>query len=177
MNSKIYYATTPFKNIEEIKKYNLGDMVYISGYIYTLRDAGHKKLVELVENKKELPIEFEGNIVYYAGPCPSKPGEIIGSVGPTTSSRMDLYSPILIENGLKFMIGKGLRSDEVKNKISENNGMYFVAIGGAAAKMSKCVKSVEVIAFPELGTEALRKLYVEDFPVIVAIDCDGKSIF
>ncbi len=176
MKTKEFYVTTPL-NYNTIKEFNSGDMVYISGYIYTLRDAGHKKLIELIENKEELPITFEGNVVYYAGPCPNRPNEVIGSVGPTTSGRMDLYSPKLIECGLKYMIGKGLRSDLVNKKINEHNGIYFIGIGGAGAKISKCVKSVEVIAFEELGTEALRKLYVENFPVIVATNSNGESIY
>ncbi len=176
MKFKEIKITTPI-SYNDIKNLNTGEMVYISGFIYTLRDAGHKKLIDLIEKNKPLPINFEGNIVYYAGPCPSKPPYVIGSIGPTTSGRMDLYSPTLIDKGLKFMIGKGMRSNEVNNKIKECNGIYFIAIGGAAAKMSKCVKSVDVIAFPELGTEALRKMYVEDFPVIVATDTNGNNLF
>ncbi len=176
MDYKILEITTPI-SYNDIKNLKTGDMIYITGYIYTLRDAGHKKLVELIKNDKQLPFDFKGNIIYYAGPCPSKPEQIIGSIGPTTSGRMDLYSPILIENGLKYMVGKGTRSNEVNNKISEHNGIYFIAIGGAAAKMSKCVKSVEVVAFSELGTEALRKLYVEKFPVIVSTNANGESTF
>ncbi len=176
MDFKTYKITTPIKN-SDITNLQTGDMVYATGYIYTLRDAGHKKLIELIENDKQLPIDFEGNIVYYAGPCPNKPSNVIGSIGPTTSGRMDLYSPTLIEKGLKYMIGKGMRSNEVNEKIAEYNGMYFIAIGGAAAKISKCVRSVEVVAFSELGTEALRKMYVEDLPVIVATDTNGNNIY
>ncbi len=176
MESKNFYITTPLKD-SDVQNFNLGDMVYITGYIYTLRDAGHKKLVEMIKNKEELPIDFEGNIVYYAGPCPNRPEMVIGSVGPTTSIRMDAYSPTLIKSNFKYMIGKGFRNDEVNTAIKEEKGMYFIAIGGAAAIMSRCVKSVEVIAFEELGTEALRKLYVEDFPVIVATDSNGNTIF
>lgn len=164
-------------NDETIKTLKRGEMIYITGYIYTLRDAGHKKLVEMIENGENMPFEFEGNIMYYAGPCPTKPNQVIGSIGPTTSIRMDKYSPRLIEEGLRFMIGKGYRGSEVNKKIGTENGIYFVAIGGAAAKMSKCVKSLEIIAFEELGTEALRKLYVEKLPVVVATDSDGATIY
>ncbi len=167
---------TPLSN-EDAKKLKLSEMVYITGYIYTLRDAGHKKLVEMIERGEKMPFDFEGNIMYYAGPCPNKPNEVIGSIGPTTSIRMDKYSPRLIKEGLKFMIGKGYRNDEVNETIDNCDGIYFVAIGGAAAKMSKCVKSVEIIAFEELGTEALRKLYVEDLPVVVATNCSGETIY
>ncbi len=167
---------TPLSN-EDAKKLKLSEMVYITGYIYTLRDAGHKKLVEMIEKGEKMPFDFEGNIMYYAGPCPNKPNEVIGSIGPTTSIRMDKYSPTLIKEGLKFMIGKGYRNDEVNETIDNCDGIYFVAIGGAAAKMSKCVKSVEIIAFEELGTEALRKLYVEDLPVVVATNCSGETIY
>ncbi len=170
--------TTPIKD-KDIEKLNLDlkEMVYITGYIYTLRDAGHKKLVEMINNGEKLPLELEGNVIYYAGPCPNRPEFIIGSVGPTTSYRMDAYSPTLIKNGLKFMIGKGKRNDEVNRTIKENKGIYFVAIGGAAALMSKCVKSAEIVAFSELGTEALRKLYVENLPVIVATNTNGETIY
>ncbi|MCL2565136.1 MAG: FumA C-terminus/TtdB family hydratase beta subunit [Defluviitaleaceae bacterium] len=151
-------------------------MVLISGHIYTARDAAHKRLVEMIEKGEKLPFDLEGQIVYYAGPCPAKPGEVIGSVGPTTSGRMDKYSPTLINQGLKLMIGKGERSLEVKNTIKETKGTYFVAIGGAAAYMARCVKDVEMIAFEDLGAEAIRRLRVEDFPAIVAIDTKGNII-
>ena len=152
-------------------------MVYISGTIYTARDAAHKQLCELLEQGKEMPFEFSGSAVFYAGPCPAKPGKPIGSIGPTTSGRMDLYSPSLIDKGLKVMIGKGFRSQEVIDSIVKNGGIYFAAIGGAAALMAKCVESAQVIAFEELGTEAIRKLVVNNMPVIVAIDSKGNSIY
>ena len=153
-----------------------GEMILISGYIYTARDAAHKRLVEMLERGEDLPFDASGQIVYYAGPCPAKPGAVIGSVGPTTSGRMDKYSPVLMKSGLKLMLGKGSRSPEVVDAIKETKGAYFVAIGGAAAYMARCVKAVELIAFEDLGTEAIRRLTVEDFPAIVSIDANGKSI-
>ena len=168
--------TTPLCE-NDIKSLKAGVMVYISGKIYTARDAAHKRLSELIEEGVEMPFDFNGAVVFYAGPCPAKPGRPIGSVGPTTSGRMDLYSPKLIERGLKFMIGKGLRSKEVSDAIVENRGLYFAAIGGAAALMAKCVVSAQVIAFEELGTEAVRELIVKDIPVIVAIDSEGNDIY
>ncbi|MDD2583732.1 MAG: Fe-S-containing hydro-lyase [Bacteroidales bacterium] len=168
--------TSPFTD-EALRNLKTGDMVYISGTIYTARDAAHKQLCELLEQGKEMPFEFSGSAVFYAGPCPAKPGKPIGSIGPTTSGRMDLYSPSLIDKGLKVMIGKGFRSQEVIDSIVKNGGIYFAAIGGAAALMAKCVESAQVIAFEELGTEAIRKLVVNNMPVIVAIDSKGNSIY
>lgn len=169
------HLTTPITQ-EDIDKLNAGDKVRITGTMYTSRDAGHKRMVEMVENNEELPMEVEGQIVYYAGPAPAKPGEPIGSVGPTTAYRMDRYSPRLMDEGLKLMIGKGGRSPEVIDSIIKNKGVYFLAIGGAAAYMAKCVKAAEVIAFDDLGPEALRKLTVENFPVTVGIDSRGNKI-
>lgn len=168
--------TTPFSN-KEIESLHVGDMVYISGTIYTARDAAHKRMCELLQDGKPLPFDPKGTAVYYAGPAPAKPGKPIGSVGPTTSGRMDLYSPTLIREGLKVMIGKGIRGREVIDAIVEERGVYFAAIGGAAALMAKCVKSAEVIAFEELGTEAIRKLEVEDLPVVVTIDSRGRDLY
>ncbi len=168
--------TTPFSD-DIIKKLNVGDMVYISGVVYTARDAAHKKMCELLDQGTPMPFDFTGAAIYYAGPCPPKPGRPIGSVGPTTSGRMDLYSPKLIGEGLKVMIGKGLRNKEVVDAIVQYSGIYFAAIGGAAALMGQCVESAEVIAFDELGTEAVRRLVVKDLPVIVAIDCQGRNIY
>ena len=152
-------------------------MCYISGTIYTARDAAHLRLVEMLERGEEMPFDFEGQVVYYAGPCPAKPGQPIGSVGPTTGGRMDAYSPKLIAHGLRVMIGKGLRSPEVVDAIKQYKGVYFAAIGGAAALMGKCVKEAEVIAFDDLGPEAIRKLRVEELPVIVAVDCLGGDVY
>ena len=168
--------TAPFTD-KDIKKLKTGDMVYISGTIYTARDAAHKQLCELLEQGKEMPFDFDGAAVFYAGPCPAKPEKPIGSIGPTTSGRMDLYSPALIEKGLKVMIGKGFRSQEVIDAIVKNGGIYFAAIGGAAALMAKCVEDAQVIAFEELGTEAIRKLVVKNMPVIVAIDSKGNDVY
>lgn len=175
MNSEII-LNTPFTD-EMIKPLKAGDMAYITGYIYTGRDAAHKRMCEMLDKGEEMPFEFSGQVIYYAGPCPNKPGYVIGSVGPTTSGRMDAYSPRLIEKGLKVIIGKGFRDDKVIKAIKDHTGIYFAAIGGAAALMSKCVKSVEIIAFEDLGTEAIRKLYVEKLPVIVAVDSEGKSVY
>ena len=160
-----------------IKSLSMGEMVYLTGRIYTARDAAHERLVEIIENGGELPFDFNGQTVFYAGPTPAKPGKPIGSIGPTTSGRMDKYSPLLISKGLKVMIGKGVRNDEVKNAIVMHNGLYFAAIGGAAALMANCVKSAKLIAFEDLGTEAIRELIVEKLPVVVAIDCRGEAIF
>lgn len=174
--SEMIILETPFQD-SRLKELNAGDMVYISGTIYSARDAAHKKMCELAAEGQPMPFEFKGTAVYYAGPCPAKPGEPIGSVGPTTSGRMDLYSPTLIKKGLKVMIGKGLRSKEVTDSIVEHGGVYFAAIGGAAALMAKCVKSAKVIAFDELGTEAIRELVVKELPVIVAIDSKGVNMY
>ncbi len=162
---------------ETIRSLKAGDMVYISGTIYTARDAAHKRLYEMLRNNEPTPFDFTGQIVYYAGPCPAKPGKPIGSVGPTTAGRMDAYSPLLIRHGLKAMIGKGSRNQEVVNAIKEHTGVFFAAIGGAAALMARCVDSAQVIAFDDLGTEAIRKLHVTRLPVIVVVDCRGNSIY
>ncbi|MDH6355000.1 fumarate hydratase subunit beta [Dysgonomonas sp. PH5-45] len=168
--------TTPFTD-EVIKSLKAGDMVYISGTVYTARDAAHKRMCEYLDEGKAMPFDFHGAAIYYAGPCPPKPGTPIGSVGPTTSGRMDLYSPKLMEQGLKVMIGKGLRSKEVIDAIVKYSGVYFAAIGGAAALMGKSVQTAEVIAYDELGTEAVRRLTVKNLPVIVAIDCHGNNMY
>jgi len=168
--------STPI-NDETINTLHCGDMVYLSGKIYTARDAAHKKLAELIAAGNTLPFDFNGQVVFYAGPSPAKPGKPIGSVGPTTAGRMDLYSPLLISKGLKIMIGKGLRSKEVVDAIVQNRGLYFAATGGIAALMAKCVISAKVIAFDELGTEAVRELIVEKLPLVVAIDSHGKNLY
>ena len=175
MESKIILEA-PFTD-EAIRKLKAGDMVYISGTVYTGRDAAHKRLCEMIENGEEMPFDFAGQVIYYAGPCPAKPGKPIGSVGPTTGGRMDAYSPLLVEKGLKVMIGKGSRNQEVVDALRNHTGVYFAAIGGAAALMARCVESAEVIAFDELGTEAIRKLKVNQLPVIVAIDCEGNNSY
>ena len=168
--------TTPLTR-EDLKDLKAGDDVYISGYIYTARDAAHARLVELLEKGEELPFDPKGAVIYYVGPTPAKEGEPIGSAGPTTSYRMDSYTPQLLEVGLKGMIGKGKRSEEVKAKIVENGATYFAAIGGAAALIAKSIKSAEIIAYEDLGAEAIRKLYVEDFPVTVINDSSGNDLY
>ncbi len=174
--NKTIHLHTPFKD-EDISSLRAGDKVFISGAVYTARDAAHKRLTEYLEDGKEMPFDFNGQAVYYAGPCPNREGEVIGSVGPTTSGRMDAYSHLLIKKGLKVMIGKGTRNENVINAIKDFNGVYFAAIGGAAALIAECVKDSRVIAFDDLGTEAIRKLEVVDFPVFVAIDSKGNNIY
>ncbi len=154
-----------------------GDFVYISGTIYTARDAAHKRMYEALLEGKDIPFDLENNIIYYLGPSPARDGQVIGSAGPTTSSRMDKYTPLLLEKGLKGMIGKGRRSEEVINSMNKNNAVYFAAIGGAGALLSKCIKKSEVIAYDDLGTEAIRKLEVENFPVIVVIDNKKNNLY
>lgn len=154
-----------------------GDSVRITGTIYTARDAAHKRLVEMIGRGEAPPFGFEGQIVYYAGPSPARPGAVVGSIGPTTSGRMDAYSPFLIERGLRAMIGKGLRDAVVRRAIVEHGGVYFAAVGGAAALIARSVRKAEVVAFPDLGAEAIHRLEVEDFPAIVAIDARGEDVY
>lgn len=162
---------------EIIKSLKCGDMVYITGTVYTGRDAAHKRMSEMLDAGENMPFDFNGNIIFYAGPSPTKPGDIIGSIGPTTGGRMDIFAPKLIKTGLKAMIGKGLRGDAVKQAISEHGGIYFAGVGGIAALMSESIKSVEVVAFEDLGTEAIRRLEVNKLPVCVAIDSEGNDIY
>lgn len=162
------------ETIEDLKS---GDYVYISGTIYTARDAAHKRMQEALDAGSELPIELEGNVIYYMGPSPAREGRPIGSAGPTTASRMDKYAPKLIDLGLKGMIGKGKRSPEVIDAIKRNGAVYFAAVGGAGAILSKCIKTSDVIAYDDLGTEAIRKLEVENLPAIVVIDSDGENLY
>ena len=162
---------------DKVRGLKAGDRVLISGVIYTARDAAHKKLVDLLDENKELPIDVKDAIIYYVGPSPAKPGKVIGSAGPTTSYRMDPYAPRLMDIGLKGMIGKGSRSQEVKESIKKNCAVYFAAIGGAAALMGKAVKKSDVVAYGELGSEAIRRLEVEDLPAMVAIDCQGNDLY
>ncbi|MCX7914033.1 MAG: Fe-S-containing hydro-lyase [Thermodesulfovibrionales bacterium] len=159
-----------------ISSLRAGDLVTITGYIYTARDAAHKRLVELIRNKQPLPFDINGSIIYYVGPTPPKPGKVIGSAGPTTSSRLDPYTPYLLEMGLKGMIGKGGRGNLVKEAIIKHKAVYFIATGGAGALLSKHIKSSEIVAYEDLGPEAIRKLFVENFPVIVAIDIYGQDL-
>lgn len=155
----------------------VGDEVLLTGFIYTARDAAHKKMVDTLQSGQTLPLDFHGAVVYYVGPTPAKPGQIIGACGPTSSYRMDPYSPILMKQGLKVMIGKGERSPAMIEAIKAEKAVYLMAIGGIGALLSKTVKSSEVVLYPELDTEALRKLYVENFPAIVAIDSQGQTLF
>lgn len=171
------YLTPPVsdKDLEDLR---IGDQVYITGTIYTGRDAAHKRLVDLVNEGKALPADLHGQAIYYVGPSPAKPGKAIGSAGPTTSYRMDTYSPTLIEKeGLKIMIGKGSRNQEVKDAMVKHKAVYLAAVGGAAALIAKSVKSCEVIAYPELGPEAVQKLEVENFPAIVVNDVHGGDLY
>ena len=162
---------------EELKNLRSGDYVYITGTIYTARDAAHKRMYDSLLNGENIPIDLNGTFIYYLGPTPARPGEVIGSAGPTTSSRMDKYTPLLLNQGLKGMIGKGKRSEKVIDSIKENGAVYFAAVGGAGALLSKCIKSSEVIAYDDLGTEAIRKLYVENLPVIVIVDSEGNNLY
>ena len=167
---------TPLKK-EDIEKLKAGDIVKISGIIYTARDAAHKKMCELLEKGQKLPFEPEGAVIYYVGPTPEKPGQVIGSAGPTTSGRMDAYTPLLLSAGVKGMIGKGERSGKVRESIIENKAVYFAAAGGAAALISRSIISSKVIAYEELGTEAVRELTVKDLPVIVINDIYGHDLY
>lgn len=162
---------------EIVEDLRAGDSVLLTGIIYTARDAAHKRLVELLEEGKRLPFDIENQAIYYVGPTPAKEGQPIGSAGPTTSYRMDAYTPQLLAKGLKGMIGKGMRSNEVIEAMKEFGAVYFGAIGGAAALTAKCVKSAEVIAYEDLGAEAIRKLYVEDLPLVVVIDAKGNNYY
>ena len=162
---------------EVINNLMAGDRVLLNGIIYTGRDAAHKRLVELIQKGEDLPMDIKNQTIYYVGPCPAKPGQVIGSAGPTTSERMDSYAPLLMEHGLKGMIGKGLRSQQVVDSIIKNNAVYFAAIGGAGALLAEAIKEAEVIAFPDLGAEAIYKLRVENFPVTVIIDNKGNDLY
>jgi fumarate hydratase subunit beta len=162
---------------ETVLSIKAGDPVYISGTIYTARDAAHKRMMEDYKNGKELPFDLKGQIIYYVGPSPAKPGQIIGSAGPTTAIRMDPYTPFVLEMGIKATIGKGGRGKEVVEALKKFKGIYLVAVGGAAALIARAIKKVEVIAYEDLGPEAIRKLEVEDFPTICAIDAYGNNLF
>ena len=162
---------------EELRELRAGDYVYLSGTIYTARDAAHKRLYESLTQGEAIPISLDGTFLYYLGPTPAREGQVIGSAGPTTSSRMDKYTPLLLKQGLAGMIGKGKRSEDVQRAIKERGAVYFAAVGGAGALLSKCIKSAEVIAYEDLGTEAIRKLTVKDFPAIVVIDSEGNNLY
>ena len=162
---------------EAVKSLKAGDSVLISGIVYTARDAAHKRLVELIQAGKPLPFDVKDSVIYYVGPTPAKPGQAIGSAGPTTSYRMDAYSPALIALGQTGMIGKGKRSTEVIDAMKQYGAVYFGAIGGCGALLSSCIKKAEVIAYEDLGAEALRRLEVEDFPAVVVIDSNGNNLY
>lgn len=174
--AKTVKITTPLTR-DDLKDIEAGDMVYITGYVYTARDAAHKRLCELLDKGEKLPIDVKGNIIYYVGPTPAKPGEPIGSAGPTTSYRMDAYTPQLLDQGLMGMIGKGKRNQAVIDKIVEHGACYFAAIGGAAALIKSKIKTAELICYEDLGSEAVRKLYVENFPVTCIIDRKGNNLY
>ena len=170
------YITAPL-DAETVKELQSGDYVYITGTIYTARDAAHKRMIESLEREEGLPIDIENATIYYMGPSPAREGKPIGSAGPTTASRMDKYAPTLLDLGQKAMIGKGKRTKEVLDAIVRNKAVYFAAIGGAGALLSKCIKETEVVCYDDLGAEAIRKLRVEDFPVIVVADCEGNNLY
>lgn len=162
---------------EDAKSLSAGDYVYLTGTIYTARDAAHKRMKEALDRKDGLPFDIEGNMIYYMGPSPAREGRPIGSAGPTTASRMDKYTPLLLDMGMGGMIGKGKRSKEVIEAIIRNESVYFAAVGGAGALLSKCILASEVIAYEDLGTEAIRRLEIKDLPVVVVIDSKGNNLY
>ncbi len=174
--SDLMQLTTPLETAA-IEKLHIGDRVLISGIVYSARDAAHQRLAALIADNQPLPVDFTGQIMYYLGPSPARPGQAVGAAGPTSSYRMDAYTPALLEKGLKGMIGKGARSDRVKQAMRHHKAVYFAAIGGAGALISKSILSADVVAYPDLGTEALRRLTVKDFPVFVANDIFGGDLF
>ena len=174
--AEIKYIKAPL-TAETVKDLKAGDVVRISGYIYTARDAAHKRLTEALARGEKLPLDLTNNIIYYVGPTPAKPGEIVGSAGPTTSGRMDKYTPTMIEQGMRGMIGKGSRSQEVIDACVKYGAVYFVAVGGAAAVIAQSIKSEEMIAYEDLGPEAIRRYEVENFPAIVCIDAQGNDFY
>ena len=171
-----YRLTEPFTK-DKVNNFRAGDKVYITGTVYTARDAAHKRITEMLERGEEVPFAIENSIIYYVGPTPAKPGRPIGSAGPTTSYRMDAYAPKLLDLGQLAMIGKGQRNEEVMDAVVRNGAVYLAAIGGAAALMAKQIKTAEVIAFEDLGAEAVRKLYVEDLPLTVVHDSTGGNLY
>ena len=162
---------------EDIDELRAGDYVYLTGTIYTARDAAHKRMYDSMKKGEELPIELNGNVLYYLGPSPAREGQVIGSAGPTTSSRMDKYTPDMLDAGLKGRVGKGKRSKEVIEAMKRNGAVYFAAVGGAGALLAQCIKEAEVVAYDDLGTEAIRRLHIEDLPVIVVIDKEGNNLY
>lgn len=174
--AKEYYLKTPLQEAD-LLKLEIGDKVYITGKIYSARDAAHKKLTELLAKGEPLPFKIQGQVIYYVGPSPEKPGQPIGSAGPTTSYRMDKYSPSLLDIGLKAMIGKGERSQAVKDSIVRNRAVYLIAVGGAGVLLAQAIKASQIIAYEELGAEALREMEVENFPCFVGIDTKGNDLY
>ena len=172
----VKHLEVPFTR-KDADRLTAGDYVYLTGIVYTARDAAHKRMQETLDKGQELPMTISGNVIYYMGPSPAREGRVIGSAGPTTASRMDKYAPRLLDMGLSGMIGKGKRTTEVLDAIVRNHGVYFAAVGGAGALLSKCIQSSEVIAYDDLGTEAIRKLEVKDFPVIVVADSKGNNLY
>lgn len=170
------HLQVPFSK-EEASKLTAGEMVYLSGTVYTARDAAHKRMYEALKKGEELPFTIAGNVIYYMGPSPARDGAVIGSAGPTTASRMDKYTPQLLDLGLAGMIGKGKRTQEVQDACIRNGTVYFAAIGGAGALLSKCITRAEIIAYEDLGTEAIRKLTIENFPAIVVLDAKGTNLY
>lgn len=170
------YIDTPLTK-EKVGNLHSGDYVYITGTIYSARDAAHLRMYNAVSNNEKLPFNIQDQIIYYLGPTPAREGQVIGSAGPTTSSRMDKYTPTLLDMGMTGMIGKGKRSEEVIDAMKKNKAVYFAAVGGAGALLSKCIKKSKVIAYDDLGTEAIREMYVENLPVIVVIDCKGNNMY
>ena len=170
------HINVPF-DADIVKELKAGDYVYLTGTIYTARDAAHKRMYEALQNGEALPFDIEGNVIYYMGPSPAREGRPIGSAGPTTASRMDKYTPALLELGMRGMIGKGRRTEAVRESMMKNKAVYFAAVGGAGALLSKSILQAEVIAYEDLGTEAIRKLEIKDFPVIVVMDCEGNNLY
>ena len=168
--------TVPYDE-ETVKQLCSGDYVYLTGTIYTARDAAHKRMYEALDQSEKLPFDVKDNMIYYMGPSPARDGRVIGSAGPTTASRMDKYTPALLDMGLRGMIGKGRRNQEVKDAVVRNGAVYFAAVGGAGALLSKCIVKSETVCYEDLGAEAILKLEVENFPVIVVIDRDGNNLY
>lgn len=170
------HITAPI-NKETARSLHAGDYVYITGTMYTARDAAHKRMYEILQKGGELPVDWKDQVIYYMGPSPAREGRPIGSAGPTTASRMDKYTPALLELGMRGMIGKGRRTEAVRESMMKNQAVYFAAVGGAGALLSKSILQAEVIAYEDLGTEAIRKLEIKDFPVIVVMDCEGNNLY
>ncbi len=176
MSPEILHLEAPL-SFEDIEPLKTGDIVRLSGTLYTARDAAHARIKKAIENGEELPFDPEGQVIYFTGPAPAKPGQVLGPAGPTTASRMDSYSPLLIERGLRGMVGKGLRSETVRQAMQEHGCVYFGAVEGTAALLARCVKSAEVVAYEDLDAEAIRRLVVEDFPVAVVNDLYGGDLY